>query len=185
MFISEDRNHEKVIQLQKEIEHLVSQTDLDVFYVMSQTERAKIIYDHLNIILTLFSFLSALVLVVGALGMAAATGTNIMERTREIGVMRAIGATPRIIYKIFVTEGMVVSFSGILAGLLLAWPLSYYASAFFGDLILGNGVPLKLTFSSTGFFSTLVITLSFGWLASRIPARQAVRITNREALSYE
>ena len=62
---------------------------------MSQAERSKIIYDHLNIILTLLAFLAMLVLVVSALGMASATGINIMERTREIGVLRAIGATPK------------------------------------------------------------------------------------------
>lgn len=185
MFISEDRSHQKVIQLRKEIEQIVSQTDFDVFYVMSQTERAKIIYDHLNIILTLFSFLSALVLVVGALGMAASMGTSILERTREIGVMRAIGATPGMISKIFVTEGMIVSLTGIVLGLLLAWPISYYASAFFGDLILGHGISLGLTFSTIGLVATFIITLLFGWLASRIPALQAIRITNREALSYE
>jgi putative ABC transport system permease protein len=152
---------------------------------MSQAERAKIIYDHLKIILTLFTLLSILVLVVGALGMAAATSTNILERTREIGVMRAIGATPKMVYRLFEVEGAIVSVSGIVLGLLVSMPLSLYSAKFFGKLILGGNVSLNFAFSYTGLAVTLAITLFFGWLASRIPARKAVSISNREALSYE
>ena len=185
MFVADDRSFNKIVSLKKDIERAISQTDLNVFYVMSQAERAKIIYDHLNIILTLFTILSSLVLLISTLGMAASTGTNIIERTREIGVMRAIGATPRIIYRLFVAEGAVVSIAGIVSGLVLSLPLSFYAAEFFGEMILGGGIPLKFAFSRMGFAATLAITLVFGWLASRIPARKAISISNREALAYE
>lgn len=185
MFVADDRSFSKIVSLKKDIERVISQTELNVFYVMSQAERAKIIYDHLSIILTLFTILSSLVLLISTLGMAASTGTNIIERTREIGVMRAIGATPKIIYRLFVAEGAVVSTVGIVLGLVLSLPLSLYASEFFGELILGHGISLKFAFSQIGFAITLMITLAFGWLASRIPARKAISISNREALSYE
>jgi putative ABC transport system permease protein len=163
----------------------IAPSDLNILYVISEAERAKIIYDHLNIILTMIAFLALLVLVVSALGMASATGINIMERTREIGVLRAIGATPSKIYSLFVTEGMVVSVVSIVLGLLLAWPLSVVASSFFGYLILGGGLALDFAFSTTGFAVTLIVTLAFGWLASRIPARKAVTVSTREAIAYE
>lgn len=185
MFVANDRRYEQVAKLKLDIERRVAGTNFDVFYVMSQTERAKIIYDHLNIILTLFTLLSTLVLVVGALGMAAATSTNILERTREIGVMRAIGATPKIVYRLFEVEGALVSVTGIILGLLLSLPLSFYAAKFFGALILGHNISLNFAFRHVGLAVTLMITLVFGWLASRIPARKAVSISNREALSYE
>lgn len=185
MFAANDRSYKQVVKLKRDIERRVAETDLDVFYVMSQAERAKVVYDHLDIILTLFALLSSLVLVIGALGMAAATSTNILERTREIGVMRAIGATPKIVYRLFEAEGAMVSMTGIVLGLLLSLPLSFYAAKFFGMLILGHNVSLNFAFSHAGFAATLAITFAFGWLASRIPARKAVSISNREALSYE
>lgn len=185
MFVAADKDYDKIIALKKEIEQVIEPSGLGILYVMSKAERAKIIYDHLNIILTMIAFLALLVLVVSALGMASATGINIMERTREIGVLRAIGATPKMIYALFVTEGMVVSIVSIMFGLLLAWPLSVVASAFFGYLILGSGTPLNYAFSNPGLVITLLVTLSFGWLASRIPARQAVKVSTREALLYE
>jgi putative ABC transport system permease protein len=185
MFVAKDKDFDSIIALKKEIEKALAPTELDVLYVMSQAERSKIIYDHLNIILTLLAFLAMLVLVVSALGMASATGINIMERTREIGVLRAIGATPKMIYGLFVAEGMVVSIVSILLGLLLAWPLSIAASVFFGNLMLGNGGALRFAFSITGLVITLAVTLAFGWLASRVPARKAISVSTREALSYE
>jgi putative ABC transport system permease protein len=183
MFVAKDKSFEKVIALKKDIERAIEPTSLQVLYVMMQAERVKIIYDHLKIIFVTIVFFALLVLVVSAIGMASATSINIMERTREIGVLRAIGATPRIIYSLFVVEGMIVSVISILLGLLLSWPLSTVASKFFGDLMLE--VSLRYSFSSSGFVITLVATMLFGWLASRVPARRAIQVSTREALAYE
>jgi putative ABC transport system permease protein len=185
MFVAKNNEYENVITLKKDIENSISTSNLDVLYVMSQAERVKIIYDHLDIILTIIVFLSFLVLLVSAVGMASATGINIWERTREIGVMRAIGATPKKIYSLFVNEGMIISILSILLGMLLAYPLSKLAALFFGDLMLGEEAVLQYAFNPVGFWVTLVVTLMFGWLASRIPAKSAIKIPTHEALSYE
>lgn len=185
MFVAKDKSYDKVMTLKREIEKAIAPTDLNVLYVISQAERVKIVYDHLNIILTTIVFLALTVLVVSALGMASATGINIMERTREIGVLRAIGATPEIIHRLFIVEGMIVSVAGVFLGLLLSWPLSMAASPFFGKLMLGEGALLRFVFSAYGFWITLFTTIIFGWLASRIPARKAIRVSTREALAYE
>ncbi len=185
MFVANDKTYDRVMVLKREIEKAIRPSDLNVLYVMSQAERVKVIYDHLNIILTTIISLALMVLVVSGLGMASATGINIMERTREIGVLRAIGATPEMIYQLFVAEGMIVSLASVLLGLLLSLPLSIAASPFFGSLMLGDGAMLRTAFSAHGFWVTLVATISFGWLASRIPARRAIRVSTREALAYE
>jgi putative ABC transport system permease protein len=125
------------------------------------------------------------VLVVSALGMASATGIGIFERTREIGVLRAIGATPGMVFHLFVAEGMVTSVASIALGLLPAWPLSVVASVFFGTLMLGEGGVPRYVFSGEGFAIMLVTTLVFGWLASQIPARRAIRMPTRDASAYE
>ena len=184
MFVSKDKRYDKVMELKSEIEAAIAPSDLNILYVMSQAERVKVIYDHLNIILTIIVVLSLLVLIVSALGMASATGISILERTREIGVLRAIGATPKMIFQLFAAEGMITSIASILLGMLLAWPLSMAASVFFGKLMLGDGAALRYVFSGEGFVITLATTLVFGWLASRVPARRAIQITTRDALAY-
>lgn len=185
MFVADNKGYDQIMDLKKDIEKAIAKTDLNVLYVMSQAERVQVVYDHLNIILTTIVFLALTVLMVSALGMASATGINIMERTREIGVLRAIGATPEKIYKLFVTEGMIISAASVGLGLLLALPLSLAATPFFGNLMLGDNASLRFAFSIDGFWITLVTTLLFGWLASRIPARKAIQVSTREALSYE
>jgi len=183
MFVAKDKSFDKVMALKKDIEKAIAPSNLHVLYVMMQAERVKIIYDHLKIILVTIVFFALLVLVVSAIGMASATSINIMERTREIGVLRAIGATPGIIYNLFIAEGMIVSVFSISLGLLLSWPLSIVASRFFGNLMLA--VELHSSLSGIGLLITLIATLVFGWLASRIPARKAVKVSTHEALSYE
>ncbi len=183
MFVAKDKNYDKVMDLKRDIEKAIVPSDLQILYVLMQAERVKIIYDHLYIILVSIVFLAMLVLVVSAMGMASATSINIMERTREIGVLRAIGATPKIIYNLFVTEGMMVSIVSIFIGLLLSWPLSIVSAKFFGDLMLD--APLRFAFSHPGFVITIIATVIFGWVASRIPARKAIKVSTREALSYE
>ncbi|MBI5453865.1 MAG: FtsX-like permease family protein [Deltaproteobacteria bacterium] len=183
MFVAKDKSFDKVMALKRDVERAIAPSDLQILYVMMQAERVKIIYDHLYIVLVTIVFFAMLVLVVSAMGMASATSINIMERTREIGVLRAIGATPKIIYNLFVIEGMIVSVASILLGLLLSWPLSVIAAKFFGNLMLD--VALRPAFSYTGFVITLIATIVFGWLASRIPARMAIKVSTREALAYE
>jgi len=185
LFEAVDDRYESVLELKRMIEQSIQSSDLEVLYVVSQAERVEIIYDHLNIILSCLIFLSLLVLIVSAIGMASATSINILERTREIGIMRAIGATPKDIYRIFVSEGMIISSLSIVFGLIVAWPLSKWAAIIFGNLMVGSDTALDYAFSIQGFFITLVCTLLFGWLASRIPAGNAVKIPTYQTLSYE
>ncbi len=184
MFVAVDHSYEAVQLLKQDIERLLVASDLPVLEVMSHAERVKIIYDHLNIVLSVLLFFAFTVLLVSALGMASAMGIGIMERTREIGVLRAIGATPGRVFRLFETEGLLTSVISILLGLLLSWPLSSAAAIFFGNLMLG-GAELRFVVSELGVVITLFTTLLFGWLASRIPAHSAVKVSTAQALAYE
>ncbi len=180
-----DRSYDNVISVKKEIEQIVEKSGLDVAYVMSHAERGVIIFNHLDIILTVILFLSLLVLFVAFLGFGSAMGINVVERTREIGVLRAIGATPKIIFQIFLVEGMIISVAGLLIGLIISLPLSNLGAIFFGELILGENTPLYFSFNNFGFGLTLLITVFWGYIASRAPATKATFITVREAIAYE
>lgn len=185
MMVLDDRSFDNIIKVKKQVEQVIAQNGIEVLYVESQVERASIIFEHLNIILIALLTLSLLVLLVSSMGMGSAMGINVMERTREIGVLRAIGATPKMVLQLFVMEGFMVSALSVVVGLLLALPLSAYGAKFFGNLILGENTPLDFAFSGWGFAITLVVTLLFGYIASRIPAGKATKISVREAIAYE
>jgi putative ABC transport system permease protein len=184
MLVAHDKRFDQVMALKRKVEAVVEQSNLDVLYVMSQAERVQVVADHLDIVLTILVALSLLVLLVSTMGMGSAMAIGIQERTREIGIMRAIGATPGMVFRRFVGEGMLLGGVSIVMGLVVAWPLGAAASAAFGRLMLGEDAKLRFAFSPTGLVIVVVVTLAFAWIASRAPARRAMRIPTCDALAH-
>jgi putative ABC transport system permease protein len=183
MLVAGDKRFSPVMALKREVERVIEGSQLDVLYVMSQAERVRVIADHLDIVLSVLVALSLLVLLVSAMGMSSAMAIGIQERTREIGVMRAIGATPGMVFRRFVAEGMQVGAASIVLGLVAAWPLGVAACTSFGRLMLGENARLRFAFSPLGLAVVVGVTLALAWAASTAPARRAVRIPTRDALS--
>ena len=120
---------------------------------------------------------------VGALGLAGTMSLNVLERTREIGVMRAIGARNGSIRGIVMSESMLI---GVLSWA-IATPLSFAMSAGFATL-LGIAIferPIPFSFDPRGVGIWLGIAIVISTFASLLPARRAARISVREALAYE
>ena len=184
LFVAQSRDYREVLELKRAIEQAVTGSDLPVLYVMSHAERVRIIADHLDIVLVALALLSLLVLMVSAIGNASAVGVDVLQRTRELGVMRAIGATPQAIQRMLRLESMLVSAAAIGLGLLLAVPLTQAATAFFSALMLGEGASLVPTVSGLGLGVTVLATIGFGLLASWAPARSALRVPTHEALAH-
>ncbi|MFL7794528.1 MAG: FtsX-like permease family protein, partial [Anaerolineae bacterium] len=136
-----------------------------------------------DIITYLMLAMAVLAAVVGCVGLASTMSINVVERRREIGVMRAIGATSIKILGIVVIEGIMV---GVLSWL-FAVPISYPSARLFSDVI-GETVfqfPLDFNFSLFGLIVWLIIIVVLSALASLWPALQAMRVSVRESLSYE
>jgi putative ABC transport system permease protein len=108
---------------------------------------------------------------------------NVMERTREIGVMRAIGASDRAILQMVIVEGMLIGVISWILGVILAQPITFVLNYAVGYSMLSS--PLNYAFSLTGLLAWLAIVLVISALASALPARNASRLTIREVLAYE
>jgi putative ABC transport system permease protein len=130
----------------------------------------------------LFS-MAAMAGLVGGIGLASTMSINVLERTREIGVMRAIGASSLAIVGMFVVEGVLV---GVLSWL-LAMPLSVPGARLFSNLIgeILLEMPLDFRYSTGGVLLWLLIVTALSALASLWPALRATRVSVREALAYE
>jgi putative ABC transport system permease protein len=134
-------------------------------------------------IIALLLFMALLLAVVGGLGLMGAMSINVLERTREIGVLRAIGAPNRGVSQVFIREGIAIGVLSWVIGAVLAFPLGKALSDGVGIPILG--VPLNYSYSKTGVLLWLVLVVILSALASLIPARNASRLTVREVLAYE
>jgi putative ABC transport system permease protein len=147
-----------------------------------QNERieAEAAFDAVIALLIVMAILLALV---GGLGLMGTMSINVLERTREIGVLRAIGAPNRSVGLIFVLEGVMIGLLSWLLGALLAIPASQGLNQAVGAALLGS--PLRYSYSLPGLFLWLVAVIVLSALASYIPARTASRLTVREVLAYE
>jgi putative ABC transport system permease protein len=136
-----------------------------------------------NVLTYLMLTMAILAAVVGSIGLMGTMSINVVERGREIGVMRSIGATSLAIARIFVIEGVLI---GVLSWL-LAWPLSYPGALAFSNAV-GQAVihlPLDFAFSVNGVVLWLGVVLVLSALASLWPALRATQVSVREALAYE
>jgi len=136
-----------------------------------------------NIIVVFLSIMAILIAIVGGLGLMGTMSINVIERTREIGVMRAVGASDGSVLKIFMVEGLFIGVLSWFVGALLALPIGKLLSDAVG--IAFTDFPLNYTFSVRGTLLWLAVVLILAALASLLPARSASRLTVREVLAYE
>ena len=127
--------------------------------------------------------MAVLLAVVGGLGLMGTMSLNVLERTREIGVMRAIGASDGAVRQVFMVEGILIGMLSWLLGAGLALPLSKLLSDAVG--LAFTKAPLSYTFSLNGVLLWFVVVVILAALASFLPARSASRLTVREVLAYE
>jgi putative ABC transport system permease protein len=136
-----------------------------------------------NIIVIFLSIMAILIAVVGGLGLMGTMSMNVLERTREIGVMRAVGASDGAVAKIFIVESVFIGVISWLIGTIIALPIGKLLSDAVGVAFLEES--LNYTFSTKGALLWLVVVLTLAAMASILPAWNASRLTVREVLAYE
>ncbi len=136
-----------------------------------------------NILIVFLLFMAFLLAVVGGLGLAGTMGLNVLERIREIGVMRAVGASDRAVQRIVLAEGVVIGVLSWLMGVILALPLSKLMSDGVGIAFANE--PLTFAFSFSGALMWLALAVLIAAASSYLPARRASRLSVREILAYE
>jgi putative ABC transport system permease protein len=138
--------------------------------------------NHLAIIQGALQFLGLTMGAVGALTLAAALSTSVVERTRELGVMQTLGATPARLIGIVVAEGTFIGCLSWPVAVALGVALSALLGALVGALLFAE--PLPLAVSPAAVLGWLAIVLIGSAAASAYPARAASRLTIRDALAY-
>jgi putative ABC transport system permease protein len=137
---------------------------------------------HIYVFIYALLVMAAVMAVVGALGLMSSMGTSIIERTRELGVMRAIGATSHTVMRNVISEGL---FTGVMSWVLavaLCIPPTLVVDTLIGSQF--SRVPLTLVVSGRGLFIWALVIVIGSIAASAYPAWQASRLTVRETLSY-
>lgn len=143
----------------------------------------KVFEDHLQIIVAFLIIMSLLIVAVGSLGLASTMSMNVMERMREIGVMRSIGASDKDIYRIIVGEGVLIGAMSWIVAVLLSIPLTVWVANTFGAIFFHTSLDVAMTHSGLALWLLMVILITA--LAGYFPARKAVGLAVRDVLAYE
>ncbi len=154
----------------------IRSTQLGAEFIESQKAQTDILVYFMLVMATLIA-------VVGGLGLMGTMSINVLERTREIGVMRAIGASNGDIQAIVITEGMVIGIVSWVISILISIPITNVLCFGVGMAILT--APMPAVYGASGVIAWLIFTIVLGTLASALPARRASRLTVKDTLAYE
>ncbi len=162
---------EHMAAISKELEKSL---DADEFSVVDQSEILGSINQILSVLTIALGGIASISLVVGGIGIMNIMLVSVTERTREIGLRKALGATPNLILLQFLIEAAILSFFGGMIGV---------AIAVVGTLALQAFLPAKVTFDAVllAFGVSSLVGLVFG----AAPARRAAKLSPIEALRYE
>lgn len=154
------------------------------FAVFTPAKADRIIGDVLVIVELLLIAIAFVSLVVGAVGIMNTMYTSVLERTKQIGIMKAVGASNEGILFLFLLESGMIGFVGGLLGVLFGVTVAYVI----GLAVARLGIPGLFSFAALdyfGFLVVLMVTFVTGIIAGIFPARQAARMEPAEALRYE
>jgi putative ABC transport system permease protein len=158
------------------------QMDLNVFISGTTPEDRINALNQFGIITSMLYGLAVIVALVGGIGLMGSLSISVVERTREIGVMRAIGARSGTIMGMLMMEGVLQGLLSWAIALPLSFILTKPVAQKLGETMVDITLDFKFSFSAVLIW--LVIVLVISTLASILPARSATRISVRESLAY-
>jgi putative ABC transport system permease protein len=147
----------------------------------STTETGNAFVKQFNFLLVLLGTMAVVIAIVGSIALSGALALSVIERRREIGVMRATGASSSTIFRIFIGEGLILGWLSWLIAVPIAIPASNLMTT-----AVGNAFQFEMLYKyqPTGAIAWLVIITILSILASVLPARGATQVSVRESLSY-
>ncbi len=138
---------------------------------------------HMLMVYIFLVVMSVIIGAVGGLGLMTTMSLNVLERRREMGVLRAIGASSRVVWLIVVAEGLTIGLMSFAFAAALAGPVSRMLGDFIANAMFRSG--LNFLFDPNGLWIWLVASAVLSVVSSFLPAWNASRSPVREALGFE
>jgi putative ABC transport system permease protein len=175
-------NEDVMTQAQEEIgnllllRHKIKNPEGADFRIMSQEDILSTMTQITDTFTTLLSGIAAISLVVGGIGIMNIMLVTVTERTREIGLRKALGAKGKVITTQFLIEAVMVTFIGGIIGTIIGIAISYF---------LSSAMSLPFVFSIQSILLAFGVSASVGILFGWYPAQKAAKLEPIDALRYE
>ena len=153
------------------------------YFITSMSEMLESMTSMINMVVAILTAIAAISLLVGGIGIMNIMMVSVTERTREIGIRKALGAKERSILALFVTEAAVTSALGGVIGIAMGYLLSALANQVL-PLVLSD-MELTVAPSMTSVLVAFGISVGIGVLFGYLPAKRAARLNPIEALCYD
>ncbi len=183
LVVTRSHDPQEVTRVRNQLELRLKEAGFQVNSIQSMHDEREEGQATFDLIISLLLVMALLLALVGGLGLMGTMSINVLERRREIGVLRAIGAPGRGVEQVFIREGIAIGLLSWGVGMLLAQPFSQMLCNAVGQALLG--APIAAQVSATGIYLWLILVLLLSIIASLLPARSAARLTVREVLAYE
>lgn len=180
---SDDSSSEAQTRLQSDLIAKFDGADIQVAASETTTELKESTAAQMDTLIVLLLAMVILIAVVGGLGLAITMGLNVMERTREIGILRSLGARNGAVRRVVIVEGLAIGVLSWAMSVPLSIPLAVWLGNVLGVSLLARPLDYEFSVLAAALWLGLVIVISI--LASLLPARNAARLTIRDALVYE
>lgn len=155
--------------------------NLDVYTTQAKLEQRQFARNQFKPVIGMLFGLAVMIAAVGGIGLSGTLAISVLQRTREIGVLRAIGAPSKAIFRLFMLEGLL--HGGV--AWLISVPIAYYSAApiakTLGQTLFGIQLDYRFNLNAVGYWWVIVMFLA--WLAAYLPARNAAKLTVRQCLS--
>jgi len=181
--ITTDHTPDGQKQIAAKLEDSFQQAGIDVLNVQTGAEWRQTQSSMFDVLIYFMLSMALAIAAVGGLGLMSTMSINVLERTREIGVLRAIGASNGDVQQIVIVEGLLIGLLSWGFSLVLSLPITLALNTGVGSAILSS--PLSFAFGWQGVTFWLGSVILIAAIASAIPAWNASRLTVREVLAYE
>lgn len=181
--VATEKDEKAQLVLTQQIEKAFSEAGVVIAKQFNVKEYRKALEDHFLIIVSFLMIMAVLIIIVGGLGLMTTMSIQVIERTREIGVMRAIGASSHAIMQMIQMEGLVIGLVSWFVAIVIALPVSYQVGNIFGNIFFK--APLNFVIAPFSIWIWLGLLVVFSFLAGLFPGIKAVRLSVRDSLAYE
>ena len=165
-----------------EVNGAFEQAGINVRSAVSVSRSEAITEGHLGPIIVIIVAIAVAMGVVGGIGLASTMSANVLDRTREFGVMHAVGAKPKTVRRIVRAEGIFLALASLLVAIIPALALTAMLGAGLGNLFMDAPLPYRISTLAIVIWLALVVFGSV--LATDAAANRASHMTVREALAY-